>query len=128
MKHMLTFARAWKMDNNLTDFGNAPYQPQQPINITYDAFAPSAAMIRGLFEYLYQADRLILIPHIPAGITRLEQKDPIRFGGKRLFLSTIGQGHVTAVELNGQVWTDFTPERITLPFDQMLDESHILVR
>ncbi|MCX6624845.1 MAG: hypothetical protein NTY38_28055, partial [Acidobacteria bacterium] len=37
MKQILTFARRFRMDNNLTDFGNAVYQPKQPINITYDA-------------------------------------------------------------------------------------------
>src|SRR5439155_25693802 len=35
------------------------------------------------------------------------------------------QGNVTKVEVNGQVWTDFTAEQIELPFDQVTDESHI---
>jgi hypothetical protein len=128
MQHMLKFARQFKMDNNLTDFGNAPYQPQLPINITVDAFAPSAAIIRGLFEYLYKSDRVILLPHIPKGITRLEQKDPIRFGGKKLFLSTIGQGHVSSVTINGEIWTDFTPEQIVLPFDKTPDIARIEIK
>ena len=53
MQKLLTFARRFRMDNPLTDFGNDVYQPKQPINITYDAFGPPAALIRGLFEYLY---------------------------------------------------------------------------
>jgi hypothetical protein len=80
-----------------------------------------------LFEYLYKSDRLILIPHIPPGMDRLEQKDPIRFGSKRLTLSTIGQGHVTAVEINGQVWTDFDGEKITLPYDQLQAENQVVI-
>jgi hypothetical protein len=127
-QHMLTFAKRFKMDNNLTDFGNACYQPQLPINCTYDAFAPSAAMIRGLFEYLYKADRLILVPHIPRGIARLEQKVPIRFGNKRLYLSTTGSGHVSTVTINGETWTDFTPEQVNLPFDKTPDKATIEIK
>jgi hypothetical protein len=124
-RHMLTFARRWKMDNNLTDFGNACYQPNLTINITVDAFAPSAAMIRGLFEYLYKSDKLILIPHIPPGISRLMQKDPIRFGAKKLYLSVAGKGQVTGVRINGEEWLDFTPTQITLPYEKLPDQARI---
>ena len=41
MQQLLTFARRFRMDNPLTDFGNDVYQPKQPINITYDAFGPT---------------------------------------------------------------------------------------
>ena len=95
MRQILKFAHQFRMDNNLTDFGNAVYQPNQPINITYDAYGIPAAMIRGLFEYQYKADRLILLPHIPTKITQLVQHDPIRFGTKKLFISAAtGTGHV----------------------------------
>jgi len=50
-------ARRFRMDNPLTNFGSEVYQPQEPINITIDAFGPMAALIRGLFEYIYTADR-----------------------------------------------------------------------
>ena len=68
MQQPLTFARRFRMDNPLTDFGHEVYQPKQPVNITYDAFGPPAALIRGLFEYLYRADGLSRAPHIPPGI------------------------------------------------------------
>jgi len=96
MKQLLTFARRFRMDNPLTDFGNDVYQPKQPINITYDAFGPPAALIRGLFEYLYRADGLTLVPHIPPRISELQQVDPIRFGKKQLHLSTVGRGEEVA--------------------------------
>jgi len=53
------------MDNPLTKFGSDVYQPGQPINLCYDTFAHAAALVRGLFEYLYRADGLTLIAHIP---------------------------------------------------------------
>jgi len=70
-------------------------------------------MIRGLFEYLYRADGLTLVPHIPPAITRLEQKYPIRFGTKRLYLAVTGQGPITAVRVNGEEWRTFDASRFS---------------
>jgi hypothetical protein len=127
MKAILKFAHQFRMDNPLVDFGNAPYQPNPPINITYDAFGIPAALIRGLFEYQYKSDRLILLPHIPKGITQLTQRDPIRFGTKKIYLSTVGSGHVSKVDVNGNVWTDFNASEINLPFEQIADEARVTI-
>lgn len=125
MKRILTFARRFRMDNPLTEFGNNVYQPKEPINITYDAFGPATALLRGLFEYLYAADRLTLIPHIPPGITSLRQLDPVRWGDKKLFLATRGAGPVTAVSVNGRAWTDFDAGIIRLPYDGLPGEARV---
>jgi hypothetical protein len=127
MQQLMKFARAFRMDNPLVNFGDDVYQPQQPINITYDAFGPPAATIRGLFEYLYKSDRLILVPHIPPKITQLEQRDPIRFGTKKIYLSTAGSGHIARVTINGNVWTAFTPTEITLPYDPLPAEAKVAI-
>ena len=127
MDQFMKFARQFRMDNPLTNFGDAVYQPNRPVNITYDAFGPPAAAIRGLFEYQYKSDRLVLVPHIPPRITRLEQRDPIRFGGKKIYLSTAGSGHVTRVTVNGNVWADFTATEITLPFDPLPAEATVAI-
>jgi hypothetical protein len=127
MKQILTFARRFRMDNNLTNFGSEVYQPKEPINITYDAFAIPAALRRGLFEYLYQADRLILIPHIPAGITELEQMDPVRFGDKRLYVAVFGSGPLRRVTVNGREWKHFTPEAIELPYAETPADAVIVI-
>jgi hypothetical protein len=84
-----------------------------------------AALIRGLFEYLYRADALTIVPHIPTGITRLEQDFPIRFGVKRIYLATTGQGPVTAVMVNGKPWSQFDQHTIQLPYDALPDTAHI---
>ena len=117
MEKLLSFARRFRMDNPLTDFGNKVYQPKKPINITYDAFGPAAAFIRGLFEYQYSARGLRLVPHIPPGITELEQLDPIRFGGKLIYLSVAGRGGITSVKINGRVWKSFDERSVFLPFE-----------
>ena len=119
MLQLLGFAERFRMDNPLVKFGSEVYQPGQPINLTYDAFGPPAAFVRGLFEYLYSADELTLLPHIPPGITRLAQHFPIRFGEKQLFLATVGTGPITAVAINGQPWKQFDMESVRLPYEQV---------
>ena len=116
MKQMMTFARQFRMDNPLVKFGSEVYQPREPINITYDAFGAPAGMIRGLFEYVYKADALTLVPHIPPGISRLEQKFPIRFGSKRLYLSISGHGPISKVRVNGKNWALFEAGSVSLPY------------
>jgi hypothetical protein len=115
------------MDNPLTKHGDEVWFTQQPTHLTYDAFGPPAAMIRGLFEYLYKADRLILIPHVPPKVTRLEQKDSIRFGTKKVYLSTRGSGHVSRVTVNGNVWTEHTEKDVTLPYELLPEESRVQI-
>jgi len=127
MRKMLSFARRFRMDSNMTDFGNEVYQPKEPINITYDAFAAPAALRRGLFEYLYRAGSLTILPHIPTGITELQQFDPARFGAKRLYLATFGSGSIKRVEINGREWTRFTPASIDLPYAEVPDDATILI-
>jgi hypothetical protein len=116
MRQLLTFAERFRMDNPLTKCGNDVYQPDQPINLCYDTLGPAAAFMRGLFEYLYRADSLALVPHVPPGITELEQFDPVRFGHKRILLSTVGSGPITAVRVNGRKWKQFTQSTVFLPY------------
>ncbi|MBI4552343.1 MAG: hypothetical protein HY710_08775 [Candidatus Latescibacteria bacterium] len=125
MQQLMTFARRFRMDNPLTKFGSDVYQPREPINLCYDTFGPAAALVRGLFEYLYRADGLTLLPHIPPGIAELEQLFPVRFGAKRLYLSTVGQGDVTAVQVNGKPWPSFDPHSVFLPYDETPNVAHI---
>ena len=127
MEHMLTFARQFRMDNPLVEFGSKVYQPKQPINLCYDSFGPVAALIRGLFEYIYRAESLTLIPHIPKSISRLEQRFPIRFGSKKLYLLTKGQGVITDVRVNGEKHKDFDARSVSLIFEKTPDEAHIQI-
>lgn len=117
LERILAYARNFRLDNPLVKFGSDVYQPNQPVNLTYDALGAPAAFLRGLFEYLYRADGLTVIPHIPPGITRLEQRDPVRVGAKRVYLAVTGQGAITGVRVNGNVWRRFTRESVRLPFD-----------
>lgn len=116
MLRLLTFAEKFRLDNPLVKRGSDVYQPNQPINLTYDAFGPPAALMRGLFEYLYRADGLVLVPHIPPGITELEQLDPVRFGAKKLYLAVSGSGSITGLRVNGRTWKSFDATSVTLAY------------
>ncbi len=109
MLRLLTFAERFRMDNPLTKCGSDVYQPNVPINLCYDTFGPAAAFMRGLFEYLYRADGLTLIPHIPPAVEELQQLDPVRFGQKKLFLTSVGHGPVTGVRSTGASGSSSTP-------------------
>jgi hypothetical protein len=127
MLMLLAFARLFRLDNPLSKMGRAVYQPNQPINLTYDAFGPPTALLRGLFEYLYTADSLILIPHVPPSITSLEQFAPVRYGVKRLELATFGKGPITGVQINGMEWRKFDARTVTLPYDQLPDTAYVRI-
>ena len=127
MQHILMFARQFRMDNPLVEFGAKVYQPKEPINLCYDTFGPPAALVRGLFEYLYKADGLTILPHIPPGIARLEQQFPIRFGTKELYLATVGTGPVTSVRVNGETWPKFDAKSVFLPYDDTPDTAFVRI-
>jgi len=127
LRKLFSYAQRFRMDNPFTDFGNNVYQPKEPINITYDAFGPAAAFIRGLFEYQYRAEGVTLTPQIPPGITRLEQLDPIRFGDKKLYVATAGRGRITSVTVNGQPWKSFDDRSIFLAYDRVPEVARVVI-
>jgi len=127
MKRILDYARRFRTDNPLVAFGGDVYQPGEPINCVYDTWGVPGALIRGLFEYLYTAEGLTLLPHVPPGIVELQQRFPIRFGEKRLYLMTIGSGPITAVTINGEPWAKFDAKAIALPYDQTPGEARVQI-
>jgi len=127
MEKFLTFVERFKMDAPLPRFGNDVWYKDKAINIVYDCFGISNAFIRGLFEYLYNADGLTLIPHIPESITELEQLDPVRFGEKKVYIKTIGKGKIAAVKINGENWDDFNENSIFLSYDKTPDNAYVCI-
>ncbi len=127
IQQMMTFARRFRLGNPLTEFGNAVYQPKEKVNLCYDSFGPFTALIRGLFEPVYSAEGLRLYPHIPPGITEVEQRFPLRLEKKRLYLSAIGTGPVTLVRMNGENLSRFDQESVFLPYEIIPDRAVITV-
>lgn len=94
--------------------------------IMVDNFAIPAATIRGLFDYDYKADRLILRPRIPGTITQYTQKEPVRFGEKSLYLSCRNGGpKIKSVKVNGKKLNITTPEEIVLMYNELPGKAKI---
>ncbi len=127
MEKILGFARDFRMGNPLVEWGAKVYQPKEAVNLCYDTFAAPAAMIRGLFEYLYTAEDLTLVPHIPPGIDSIEQRFPIRFGDKRLWIAVLGTGPISGVTVNGLAWEDFTETSVRLPYDTLPEAARVRI-
>jgi hypothetical protein len=116
-QQMLKRSYIFRLDNNLTDFGAKEYQPDLPFNCVYDCFGAPGGFLRGLFEYIYTADGLRLYPHIPTGITSIQQKFPVYFGGKKIYFTVNGNGNITSVKVNGQTIKDFNETSLFLKLD-----------
>lgn len=96
------------------------------IKVTVDNYAIPAATIRGLFDYDYRSDRLIIRPRIPSGITRYVQKLPVRFGEKRLYLACRNGGpKVESVTVNGKKISVESPEEAVLLYDTLQSEAKV---
>jgi len=94
--------------------------------VMVDNFAIPAATIRGLFDYEYRCDRLVLRPRVPRSVTAYKQKEPVRFGGKRLFLSCRNGGtRVKSVTVNGKRLKVGSPDAAVLLYDQVPDEARV---
>ena len=87
---LANFIEGWRMDAPLSSFGSTVWADDD-INLTIDAFGHGAALIRGIFEYIFTAEDLTLVPKYPQNITALVQKFGVRWGAYRLFISTKGQ-------------------------------------
>jgi hypothetical protein len=116
-QQILERALNFRLDNPLTHFGSKEYQPDKPINCVYDCWGVPGGFLRGLFEYIYTAKGLRLYPHIPPGITALQQKFPVYFGKKKIYISVKGTGDISTVMVNGRPVTDFTKGSLFLSLD-----------
>jgi hypothetical protein len=91
-----------------------------------DNFAIPAATIRGLFDYDYKSERLIIRPRVPGSITLYQQKEPVRFGEKKLFLSCKNGGpKISSVKINGKELKLTSTEDLALIYEELSNESHI---
>ena len=124
-QRILHLARAFRADNPLTGRGSRLYQPGQPYNVVYDCWGAPGALLRGLFEYEYTAEGIRLYPHIPPGVTRLEQRFPVLFGRRRLYVSVRGSGPLTGATLNGKPVSSVDGESAFLRLDDAPGDSTV---
>ncbi len=96
------------------------------VAVMVDNFAIPAATIRGLFDFDYRADRLILRPRVPGSITQYSQKQPIRFGEKKLYISCLNGGpNIKNVIINGKVIKSSSLNEVILMYSALPTEVKI---
>ncbi|MDD5704613.1 MAG: hypothetical protein PHR35_01710 [Kiritimatiellae bacterium] len=96
------------------------------VAVMVDNFAIPAATVRGLFDYEYRADRLILRPRVPGSIARYVQKVPVRFGAKSIRIACINNGpEIRSVTVNGRELDVKTQDRIDLLYEDLPDEATV---
>jgi hypothetical protein len=96
------------------------------ISLMIDNFAIPAATIRGLFDYDYRADRLILRPRVPGSITYFTQKQPVRFGEKKIHLACRNGGAaVKSVTVNGTPMEIRSSEEVVLMYNELPVNANI---
>ena len=94
--------------------------------IMVDNFAIPAATLRGLFDYEYRSDRLILRPRVPGCITRYVQKDPVRFGSKRLCIACQNAGpKIKSVSVDGQPVEVTSSDEVALLYVRLAQEARL---
>ena len=96
------------------------------VAVMVDNFAIPAATVRGLFDYEYRSDRIILRPCVPGSITEYVQKEPVRFGEKTLDLSCRNGGpKLKSVAINGTAMKLDSSDGVALLYDALPPEAKV---
>jgi hypothetical protein len=96
------------------------------VSVMIDNFAIPAATIRGLFDFDYRSEGLILRPRIPGCITNYLQKQPVRLGEKRITLSCHNGGpRVKSVTINGTARDVTSPDEVVVMYSELPLNAHI---
>jgi hypothetical protein len=134
LARVMKWARDFRMDDHFTQRGentdNLWYDkgPDKWGNVTLavDNYAIPAAAVRGLFDYEYRADRLILRPRVPGTITQYVQKHPVRFGEKTLYVSCRNGGpRIRSATVSGKAIRVDSPEALALVYDELPKEARV---
>ena len=125
----MRWAKDFRMDAPWSQRGENTHNPWSDsgkfrvggVAVMVDNFAIPAATIRGLFDFDYRFDCLILRPRIPGSITQYTQNQPVHFGKKQLFLSCINEGpKVKMVKINDKIIdTGSAKDEVVLLYDDL---------
>lgn len=96
------------------------------VAVMVDNFAIPAATIRGLFDYDYRSDRMIIRPRVPGSIKEYKQNEPIRFGEKKIYISCINGGpEISSFKINGKEEKVANSGELALLYNELPDISEI---
>ena len=124
----MRWAKDFRMDAPWSQRGENTHNPWSDsgkfrvggVAVMVDNFAIPAATIRGLFDCDYRSDRLILRPRVPGSITQYNQKEPIRFGEKQIYLFCHNEGpNIKEVKVNGKDLSNPSTSEVVLLYDDL---------
>jgi hypothetical protein len=119
------FTQRGENTNNLW-YDKGKWLHGEGVSVMVDNFAVPAATIRGLFDYEYKSDRLVLRPRIPGSITEFTQKEPVRFGEKMIFLTCRNGGpNVKSVKINGKTIKVESSDAVVLKYSVLPAEANV---
>lgn len=130
----MKWAKDFRMDAPWSQQGENTHNPWSDsgkfriggVAVMVDNFAIPAATIRGLFDYDYRSDKLILRPRIPGSITQYIQNEPVRFGEKKLYLScNNGGSKIKSITINGKTIQSVSRTEVGLFFNELPIEAKI---
>lgn len=128
----LRWAQDYRMDAPWCQCGENTHnwwsdeEGRAPTSIMIDNFAIPAATIRGMFEWVYRADRLLLLPHLPPGLSFFRQKVPIGWGGKRITVEVRnGPGPIRHATVNGRPLPSVAADHLTLIYEELPPVAHL---
>jgi hypothetical protein len=130
----MKWAKDFRMDAPWSQFGENTSNPWSDtgsfqvggVSVMIDNFAIPAATVRGLFDLDYRSDRLILRPRVPGSIVRYTQKEPVRFGAKKIYLSCRNGGPVVkSIKVNGRGLEAGSANEIALLYATLPDEARV---
>ncbi len=130
----MRWAKDFRMDAPWSQRGENTHNPWSDsgrfrvggVAVMIDNFAIPAATIRGLFDFEYRSDCLILRPRVPGTITQYIQKPPIHFGGKNIYLSCLNGGpKVRSVKINHKAMKLTSSDEITLRYNELPAKAKI---
>lgn len=130
----MKWAREFRMDAPWSQRGENTSNPWSDkgghqvggIAVMVDNFAIPAATIRGLFDYDYRADRLVLRPRVPSCIAEFAQKEPIRFGEKSVYITCRNGGsRVKSATVNGRPLVIESPDAVALIYADLPEKAEV---
>jgi hypothetical protein len=132
----MRWAKDFRMDAPWSQMGENSHNPWSDsgkfqvggVAVMIDNFAIPAATIRGIFDYDYRHDRLILRPRLPGSVTKYTQKQPVRFGEKQLYLTCINGGpDIKSVKVNGKSLKIEPGAELALLYDELPEKAEIVI-
>ncbi len=130
----MKWAKDFRMDQPWSQRGENTHNPWSDsgnfkihgVSVMVDNFAIPAATIRGLFDYEYYWNRVILRPRVPGAITQYTQKEPVRFGEKLIYVSCRNGGpQVRSATVNGREIKTTSPDEVMLAYEELPAEARI---